>query len=293
MFAIRDLVWDFSSPVINGTSGVFPGTTTSFGVASGGIAYAYPPASPQFATYVGSTGSLTAGTWTLTQSQPGSGNWTLSMNGSYTYSYNSGVTTGSLTATGNIIASAQFGAANLTTVPTPISGPVEAQVLGGAGTVGGVTIDFGQNTTGGSLSVQQVPGMTALTPAAIAAGQSNPIFALSTSDTSIGAPQIWSVDFGGSLNGGTATLVFHYDPADLPAGTDQTKLGIWHFDKNTDQWEFGGTVNTTDHTISFATTSFSPFDLGVRPVPEPSTFVLLGLGLLALVRCRTQRRRIA
>jgi hypothetical protein len=286
VFAIQNLIWDLNSPVINGTGGTFPATTTSFTVSSGGIAYAYPRTSPQFSSYVASTGTLSAGAWTLAESQPGSGDWRLTMNGTYTYGFNSGVTSGTLTATANVVATAHFGAANLTSVP---SGPAEAQILGGAGATGGVTIDFGQNSTGGPLSIQQVPGITALTPAAIAAGQSNPIFALSTSDTSIGAPQIWSVNYGGSLSGGSATLVFHYDPSQLPAGTDQSSLGIWHFDKNANQWEFGGTVNTTDHTISFVTSSFSPFQLGVRAVPEPSTIVLAALGGLALLACRWRR----
>jgi hypothetical protein len=289
-FAIRNLVWDFNSPTIAGSNGSFPATSTSFGVTSGSIDYVYPPASPQSATYVGATGQLTSGTWALAQTGgAGSGDWTLTMNAAYNYTYNSSVTTGSLTATGHVVSTAQYGAANVTTVLTPTTVPVVAQVLGGSGTTGGVTLDFNQGATGGTLSVQQVPSITALTPAAIAAGAANPVFALSTSDTSIGAPQIWNVNFGGNLNGSAATLVFNYDPAALPAGTDQTQLGIWHFDKITDHWEFGGTVNTANHTITFVTTSFSPFEL-CRAVPEPSTVVLLGLGLNALAGYRLRRR---
>jgi PEP-CTERM motif len=291
LFAIRNLVWDFNSPVISGSGGSFPATTTSFGVNSGSIDYEYPPGNPQTSSYVGGTGTMTSGSWTLAQTGgSGSGDWTLTMNAAYTFPYDSGTTSGTMTASGNIVSTAHFGAANTTTVTTPSSGPVEAQVLGGAGTIGGVTLDFNQGATGGSLSVQQVPGITSLTQAAIAAGQANPVFALSTSDTSIGAPQIWNVAFGGNLNGGTATLVFDYDPSSLPAGTDQSQLGIWHFNENTGHWEFGGTVDTTNHTITFVTSSFSPFELG-RAVPEPSTVVLLAVGLMAIAGLRLRRRQ--
>ncbi len=104
----------------------------------------------------------------------------------------------------------------------------------------------------------------------------NPIFAASTADLSV-HPQIWDVEYTGLQKGQDATLVFHYDPSLLPAGTDQSQLGIWHFNTTANAWQFGGTVNTTDHTITFVTGSFSPFELGVKTVPEPATIVLVGL----------------
>ena len=152
-----------------------------------------------------------------------------------------------------------------------------------------MSINFGSPTNGGTFTAQQIPNATGLSQQAIAAAQNNPIFAASTGDLSVN-PQIWSVDYTGLQTGQSATLVFHYDPSLLPAGTDQSTLGIWHFDKIANAWVFGGTVDTTDHTISFTTSSFSPFELGVKATPEPATIVLFGLGLAALAAARLRRR---
>ena len=307
-FAIRNLTWAFSSPAITSTSSVgtsttYGGTSTSFFVTKGGIDFTTSNG-PASSSYVGSTGSLTGGTWTLAESAAGSGNWTLTLNGHYDYTYNtgSGGTTGSLSASGVVVSTAHFAvgtpnsnvsAGSVATVPQPTTGGVEAQVLGGAGTTGGVTLDFGQTITGGAVTIQQVPSIPALTPAAVAAGEANPIFALSTADTVIGAPQIWSVNFAGALNGSSATLVFNYDPSTLPVGTDQSQLGIWHFNENTGHWEFGGTVDVADHTITFVTSSFSPFSLGIQAVPEPATIVLALGGLLSMAYVAWRRRKMA
>ena len=133
-----------------------------------------------------------------------------------------------------------------------------------------------------------------MSAASIAAAEANPIFALSTGVLDL-SPQIWSVDFSGSLNGGSATLVFNYDPSLLPPGLDQSTLGIWHFSSLANEWEFGGTVDTLAHTITYVTDSFSPFTLGVA-VPEPSSLVLAAagagsLGYVGAKRARRQRRR--
>ena len=288
--AYRNMVWDFSSPTINGASGAFPATTTSFYLSHGELDTFRSFATPNTNSYpqAGTTGTLTAGGWTLAQTSPGTGDWTLSIGASYT-STDFGSLLSSGTMTGNFVSTAHFGAANLATVPQPSGAPVEAQVLGGSGATGGVTADFNQNSSGGVLSVQQVPNNTALTTTELDSLSANPLFVASTSSLSAN-PQIWDAQYGGSLNGGTATLVFHYDPSLLPPGTDQSMLGIWHFSSLRGQWEFGGTVNTADDTITYVTDGFSPFELGLA-VPEPSSIALMGIATIGLIVAA--RRRIA
>ncbi len=272
-FAIRNDSWNFSSAPLNASSSTalsstFTAATTNFTVLSGTNDW-QTAAGTTSQTYAGFQDHVTAGTWTLSQSASASGNWTLTLNGSYgPYPYNSGIggytpatyrstpvagfTLGNLSIAGTFVATAQYSVAgsdsnvttgNVATVPPPNDAPVSAQVLGGSGTIGGVTANFDSNITSGTLSVQQVPGLSSLSQAAVAAAQVNPEFLLSTSDQSIGSPQIWNVQFGGSLNGGLATLVFDYDPSSLPPGTNQSLLGIWHFDESLGQWVFGGTVS--------------------------------------------------
>ena len=119
----RNLVWDFSSPTISGASGSFPATTTSFYVRQGeldtlnglnGVRKSYDQ--------TGVIDALTTGSWTLSQSAPGSGNWTLTFNGTYTSS-NYGGHPNSATFGGSMMATAHFGAANVTTVPQPAGAP--------------------------------------------------------------------------------------------------------------------------------------------------------------------------
>ena len=109
------------------------------------------------------------------------------------------------------------------------------------------------------------------------------------------------MDYSGSLNGGTASLTFDFDPTTIPAGTPLSDLGIWHFNSSLGQWEFlTGTIVDSFatlgyDTITIQTMSFSPFDLGLAPVavPEPATTVLAGSGLLSLACFAYRRRRHA
>ena len=98
------------------------------------------------------------------------------------------------------------------------------------------------------------------------------------------------VDFDGVLApGSTVELVFAYDETLLPPGTDESLLGIWHFNSNINDWEFGGTVDTVENTVTYVTDNFSPFQLGL--VPEPSTLALAAFGFIALAaRCLRRRQ---
>ncbi len=276
-FNYSNLSWDFSSPILTGSGGTFPANTTHFDVTGGtghadfsdGSTTTYP-----IAPY---DDHVTTGNWQLTEQGAGTGNWQLSVSGTYvtTLGWRNPYGSGPETFTLNATSTAHFGAGNIATLaPTDTS----ASVLGGASTPGGVSITLPGPSNGGTLTAQQIPNPSGLSQAAITAGESNPVFAASTGDLSVN-PQIWTVEYTGLLAGQTATLVFHYDTSLLPVGTDESKLGIWHYNGST--WDFGGTVNTLDHTITFDTTSFSPFVLGLA-VPEPSTFVLAGLGIVGL-----------
>jgi hypothetical protein len=295
-FALQNLIFSLNSGTINAatTSGLtetFSATSstppTGYTVTAGGIVFQTPNGVNGSNTdYVGSTGNLTTGTFTLSETGPGSGQWTLGIHGTVTYTYNDGTTTGTLTATGNQFATATYSANNQTGVTTASSG-TETVTVPGSTTNSTVTATLPQGTTAGTLSVQQVPGITSLTQAAVTAGQNNPVFALSTSDTSIGAPQIWTVQFTGNLEGGTATLTFDFDPSTIPVGTPLADLGIWHFNESLGQWQFlTGPINVYNgyDTITITTNSFSPFELGREPVgtPEPATIVLAAAGMLPL-----------
>jgi hypothetical protein len=232
--------------------------------------------------YTGNTDNLTGGTWTISESSPGSGDWTLTFSGYYDY----GDISASFTASGSVVSTAHFSAANLADVQPE---DTQAEALGGSDEVGGVSAEFSQETSGGTFSVQQVPNESALSQAAVAAAEVNPIFALST-DTLSANPQIWNVDFSGDLGGASVTLTFHYDPTLLPVGLDELTLGIWHFNSNTNEWDFGGTVDPDADTIAYTTDNFSPFQLGVN-VPEPSTLLLAAAGLAVIAGIGRRRRR--
>ena len=286
-FAIRDLIWDFSSLPINGTGGVYPANQTTFTVTSGGADGAWVSGGPDPVSYVGSTDLLTGGSWTLSESSPGSGEWTLLSSSDIFYDYTySSFTAGNITNSGVVVSTAQFSAANIDQV---VDGGTEGEGLGGSSTTGGVSATFSEPISGGgTLTVQQVPDETGLSQAAVDAAEVNAIFTVSN-DTLSANPQIWNVDFDGDLGSGTVELVFAYDETLLPGGFDELTLGIWHFDSNTLLWDFGGTVDPVANTVTYITNNFSPFVLGV--VPEPSTLVLAACGFFALAACGWRRRK--
>ena len=281
------VTWDFDGTVTK-TGGVFPATQNTFTLLAGSLTRTinttqFPNASITTTFSGGGQATPNGGQWTIAKS--GTGDWTLSLvDGLYQSTYGAFGTSGSMTHSVHATATAYYGPENAAVVAPAAPG---AGALGGAAATGGVSISFSAATSGGTFSVQQLPNQTSLDQTAIAAAQTNPVFALSTSTLST-APQIWAVNYDGTI-GTAATLVFAYDPTLLPAGFDETTLGIWHFNKLTSDWEFGGQVNTLDHTITFETTSFSPFQLGVA-VPEPSSVSLAGGGLLGLVGYVWRRR---
>jgi len=56
------------------------------------------------------------------------------------------------------------------------------------------------------------------------------------------------------------TLVWTYDPAALPAGTDESQLKVAFYNVTTGEWEYlTGTVDTVNHTITVNITHFSDY----------------------------------
>jgi hypothetical protein len=273
--ALRQLSWDWNSAPLGVTSsGQFASSGMQFNVLAGQEDVSNSNLGNQSFNAVGFSSNLSSGTSTLQQTTPGA--WQLAINFTYVDTQSLGGETSTLTYTGTIHASAMFGAANVANVD-PSMNPT-ADVLGGSAQVGGVSAMFDPSGTAGTFSAQQIP-FAGLSNAAIAAAKQNPVFALSTSNLSV-TPQIWDVQYSGILGLGIQ-LTFHYDPSLLPLGTDESKLGIWHYDSSSNMWQFGGTVDTVDHTIIYFANSLSPFELGLK-VPEPSTIVLAGLGVLGL-----------
>ncbi|MEO6742054.1 MAG: hypothetical protein ABIP20_17560, partial [Chthoniobacteraceae bacterium] len=87
-------------------------------------------------------------------------------------------------------------------------------------------------------------------------------FALPTFATPGGTmTQLWNLTYSGTHNG-NIHLTFAYDPALLPAGFDESLLVIYHY-KNAAWEKLTGTVDAVNHKITVATTSLSPFALGI------------------------------
>ena len=122
------LSFDFNSPVLTGTNGVFPANTTTFDVLAGTETATHNNVNT-VSTAAGFTDKVTAGQWTLTEvGGPGSGNWTLGVTGHYTEVTGSGPFGSTGTYTLNALSTAHFGATNVTNVAPDAT---QASVLGG------------------------------------------------------------------------------------------------------------------------------------------------------------------
>ncbi len=292
LFAVRNLSWDLYSPTAQSLSGgSYAGNQTWFTVLSGGM-----DSVAGSENYSGNQDNLSGGQWTLSESN---GTWTLA--GSLVYNYGDTSSAEFAVAT-NVVSTAYFAPNNLVeNVPSQVGAtePIVVQTLGSeSGTTGGVAITLPplppDSPSAGvtSVEVQAIPDLTGVSQAAIEAAQLNSVFAASLESVAEGGPQnlqIWNVHPSGFINGTQATLVFNYDP-NLFTGIDQSKLGIWHFNKIGNFWEFGGSVDVANHTITYTTTSFSEFVAGV---PEPSSMTLAGAGLAALAFITLRKRRAA
>lgn len=164
-------------------------------------------------------------------------------------------------------------------VPGPGS---TADAGGGAGDIGGVSAQFGNVGSPGVLSAPYLQ----LSPDEIAgmiAGDAVPFDVLPQLGTD--DIQIWDIAFDGTFDSAQFTVA--YDPLTVSLGYSEEDLRMFHFYEGV--WTVvSGVPDIETHTITFTTSSLSPFMIGV--IPEPGTWAAALAALLAMGLVR--RRRI-
>ncbi len=178
---------------------------------------------------------------------------------------------------GNRFFDVSIAAANSTTVN---SGTNVTQTFGGgATTTGGSSFTFPSITTPGTLLATAGP-LAVLSQQIQNDFQTFPGYALVGAGTAA-----WTVAFDGQFTG-SVTMKFGYDPA-LLAGLDPSHLVMIRRDTTTGAMSVLPATLIGGNTIQVQSPGFSTF---VLAVPEPSTFVLAGFGLVAVCVRRRHRK---
>ena len=156
------------------------------------------------------------------------------------------------------------------------------EFLNGPGSERGGQVTFTEVGMPGTLSVEQivVPADAELT---------NYELAPLTFRTAGNAMQVWQFEFDGTYYGPIA-LTLHYLDTLLSDGVDENSLDVFHFENG--EWRALPVVDrdSLNNTITVTTHSFSPFALGMHPVPEPAGWLLLAMGAgIALATRRVAR----
>lgn len=144
----------------------------------------------------------------------------------------------------------------------PVNGqPATGSANGGADHVGGVDFSIEDATGAGTFFGE----FSEADDDELAERKQDGQFALPTFQKPAGTlTQLWNLEYTGA-HGGPIHLTFGYDPALLPAGFDESRLTIYHY--NGAAWEeLEGTVDAVKHQVSVTTSSLSPFALGLRHV---------------------------
>ena len=138
---------------------------------------------------------------------------------------------------------------------------------GGSAHIGGVDFEFDDATSEGTFFGE----FSEADDLELAERENEGQFALPTFLRPDGTnlTQLWNLEYSGTHNG-PIHLTFAYDPTLLPAGFDQSRLAIYHY--NGAAWEqLTSTVDTVAKKITVTTTSLSPFAIGVSAgAPAPA-----------------------
>lgn len=96
-------------------------------------------------------------------------------------------------------------------------------------------------------------------------------------------------DFGEML-----TLTFQFNPDDLNRfDEDSLMIRYWDDTLSSPSWvDLPSIVDTAKHTVTAETDHFTLFGIFGILIPEPGTFMLLGLGLLGLLALVRRRRKM-
>jgi hypothetical protein len=179
-------------------------------------------------------------------------------------------------------------------------GPPQA-LLGGTSQTGGVAVDL--NGQAGTISAEISAPLSSdfVSQWSSTSGFSSGNFAIYDPANPAAPQQVWDLNFTGQLSTSGAVVQFHYDDSLLSEyyQSHESELGIWHFNSQSQAWEFlRDSIDTQNNIVTITTLSFSPNVFGAQPnqvsvaTPEPASIIAwMSLGSLAIAVRKFRRRR--